>query len=175
MNFKFGRFFHLAISFIIGAFFFAVGVFSIILPWSSHLQAATIRFLTENTLILSLFGLGFALIGLSLVIYTFLNTKHRYAYIKTGSHAVIIDENLIEQYLEAYWKERFPHQHIPFYLTIRKKSLQIVAHLPALPEAEQHLLLEGINHDFSSLFGDLLGYPHDVHLIASFDQAPSSL
>lgn len=175
MNFKFRRFFHLVISFIIGAFFFTVGVFSIILPWSSHLLGSTIRFLTENTLILSLFGLGFALIGLSMVIYTFLNTRHRYAHIKTGSHATLIDENLIEQYLEAYWKERFPHQSIPFYLTIRKKSLQIVAHLPAVPEDEQHLLLESINHDFSSLFGDLLGYPNDVHFIASFDQAPVAL
>ncbi|CUI17204.1 conserved putative membrane protein [Candidatus Protochlamydia naegleriophila] len=171
MNFKFGRFFHLAISFILGTFFFTMGVFSIALPWSSHLQAATIRFLTENALILSLFGLGFALVGLSIVIYTFLSTRHHYAHVRIGSRAVTIDENLIEQYLEAYWKERFPQHHIPFYLTIRNQSLQIVANFPHLPEPEQQLLLEGINQDFKGLFGDLLGYPHDVHLIASFDTA----
>lgn len=169
MNFKFGRFFHLAISFIIGTFFFTVGVFSIALPWSSHLQTATLRFLTENTLILSLFGLGFALVGLSIVIYTFLSTRHRYAHIKMGRQAITIDENLIEQYLEAYWKEKLPHYQIPFYLIIHKQSLQIVASFPSFSEVEQQLLLEGINQDFKGLFENLLGYPHDVHLIASFE------
>ncbi|KIC71875.1 hypothetical protein DB44_CW00480 [Candidatus Protochlamydia amoebophila] len=170
MNFKFERFFYVAISFIFGAFFFVVGVFSIALPWSELLQNAIIRFLTENTLILSLFGLGFALIGLSIFIYTAISTKHRYTFIKTGNRSISIDENLIEQYLKSYWKEQFSQSEVPFQLMIRKNFLQVAADLPAMPEEDQKNVLEKINRDFSYLFGEVLGYPHEVHLIASFNR-----
>ncbi|MBA2369993.1 MAG: hypothetical protein H0V82_13395 [Candidatus Protochlamydia sp.] len=169
MSFKVGRFFYLAISFILGAFFFIVGLFSIGLPWSPHLQHGTIKFLTENTLILSLFGLGFTLIGLSIFIYAALNTKRRYAFIKIGPYSISLDESLIQSSLDAYWKEHFPEHSIPFNLFVRKNSIQIEANFPSMPEAEQHGLLKKINHDFGALFGQILGYPHEVRLIASFE------
>ena len=169
MSFKMGRFFYLAISFILGAFFFIVGLFSIGLPWSPHLQQGTIKFFTESTLILSLFGLGFALIGLSIFIYAVLNTRRRYAFIKIGPYSVALDESLIQKSLEAYWQKHFPEQSIPFSLFVRKKSIQIVANFPSMHEAEQHGLLEKINQDFEALFGRILGYPHEVQLIASFE------
>lgn len=173
MNFKLGRFFSLTVSFILGTFFFVVGAFGIAFPWSPLLQQATVRFITENTLILSLFGLGFALTGLSIVIYTILNTRRRYAYLKTGKYTVALDEILLEKYLETYWKEKFPHHSILYTLTIHKHSLQIEANLPFLPESEQRLLLEKMNQDFTDLFGRVLGYPYDVHVIASFEAEPA--
>lgn len=173
MSFKFTRFFYLAISFIIGSFFFIFGAFSIILPWSPHLQGATTQFILENTLILSLFGLGFTLIGLSIVIYTILRTRHRYVEIRTGKFSVILDENVIHQYLETYWQEKFPTLHIPFHLNLKKHSLQIIADLPFMPLAEQKAFLEHIKQDFSDLFGRLLGYPYDVHFIANFEEDKS--
>lgn len=174
MNFKLGRFFYLAISFIIGSFFFIIGAFSIILPWSSFLQKETTQFILENTLVLSLFGLGFALIGLSIVIYTILKTQHRYVHIRTGKNAVILDENVIRQSLERYWQEHFPNSQVTFQLNLKKHALQIIADLPFVPLPEQKIFLERVKHDFSDLFGRLLGYPYDVHLIASF-QAPSTI
>src|SRR5262245_51155078 len=113
MSFKLGRFCYLAVSFIIGSFFFIVGAFSIILPWSPFLQNLTTQFILENSLVLSLFGLGFALIGLSIVIYTLLKTRHRYVDIKTGTKSVVLDENVIHQYLESYWEKHFPKLQIP--------------------------------------------------------------
>lgn len=175
MSFKFSRFFYLITSFIIGSFFFIFGAFSIILPWSPYLQTITTQFILENTLILSLFGLGFALIGLSIVIYTLLKTRHRYVQIRTGELSVILDENIIHQYLEAYWQEHFPKSHVPFQLSFKKHSLQIVADLPFLPLSEQKSFLERVKQDFGDLFGRVLGYPYDVHFIASFqEEKPSS-
>lgn len=168
MSFKLNRFFYLAISFIIGSFFFIFGAFSIVLPWSSFLQTATTQFILENTLILSLFGLGFTLIGLSIVIYTLLKTRHRYIHIRTGKLSVILDENVIHQYLEAYWQKHFPKSHVPFNLSFKKQSLQIIANLPFLSLSEQKVFLEQVKQDFNDLFGHVLGYPYDVHLIASF-------
>ena len=152
MSFKLGRFFYLTISFILGAFFFVIGVFGIILPWSPFLQKVTSRFIEENTLMLSLFGLGFSLIGISVVVYTLLNTRRCYTHIRTGAQAVILDENVIQQYLEAYWLEQFPNTHVAYELSIRKNSIQIVADLPALPLSEQKQFLEKVKHDFSESF-----------------------
>lgn len=175
MSFKLGRFFYLSIGFVVGSFFFIMGMFSIILPWSSFLQKITVQFILENTLVLSLFGLGFVLVGISIVIYTLLNTRRRYIFIRTGANAITLDENVVRQYLEAYWQEHFPMSHVPFQLTFKKHALQIIADLPFIPVSEQKSFLEGVKHDFGDLFGRLLGFPQDIHLIASFqaDQNPS--
>lgn len=175
MNFKFGRFCSLCISFILGAFFFAIGLFGIILPWSPILQQASTDLIVNHTLILSLFGLGLALIGLSIVVYAVLSAGRRYASIKIGNRPISLDESLIEQYLQDYWKKNFPHHQIPFYMSIRKRSIQIVADLPPVPEAEQDQFLEKIQEDFSDLFGRLLGYSNEVHFIAHFQTERPSL
>lgn len=170
MNFKLTRFLHLLISFIIGSFFFIFGAFSTALPWSSYLQAATIQLILKHTLLFFFFGLGFILIGLSIIIYTFINTRHRYIHLRTGAQAITLDENIIHQYLEAYWQEHFPQSHVPFSLSLKKHSLQIVADLPSLSLADQKIFLERVKHDFTDLFSQTLGYPYDVNLIASFQK-----
>jgi hypothetical protein len=175
MNFKLGRFFTLATNFIIGSFFFIFGAFSLALPWSSYLQTATTVFILGHTLILSLFGLGFVLIGLSIVIYTLSKTRHRYVQIRTGNLGIMIDENIVHQYLEAYWQKYFPQSNVPFNLNLKKHSLQIIADLPPLPLSEQKAFLEQVKQDFGDLFGRVLGYPYDVHFIASFQENKAKL
>lgn len=170
MNFRLNRFFNLAISFIIGGFFFIFGAFGIFLPWSTYLQSVITQFILHNTLIISLFGLGFVLSGLSLIIHTLLKTRYRYMQIRTGHFSVALDEKIIYQYIDLYWQKIFPYTQVSFELTLKKNELEIVAELPSLPLIEQKNLLEQIKLDFSDMFGRILGYPHDVHLIASFKE-----
>ncbi|MFI0434964.1 MAG: hypothetical protein ACH350_04445 [Parachlamydiaceae bacterium] len=174
MSFKLGRFFNLTISFIVGSFFFILGGFGVILPWSAHLQHTTSQFILKNTLILSLFGLGFVLIGFSIIIYTFLKTRRRYIQIRTGDLQIVLDKNVIHQSLETYWEKHFPSTHIPFQLNLNKHSLEIIAEMPSFPIAEQKILLEEIKRDFIDLFGRVLGYPYNVSLIASFQDTSKS-
>lgn len=168
MNFRVGRFFYLTISFIIGAFFLAIGIINLVLPWSTRMKDEIVRFIWEDTLILPLFGLGLISIGLSIIIYTFISSRHRYLHIKTGSRSVVVDENVIQNYLEAYWQEQFPNSHIPSHFKVKKDSIQIVADLPYLPQPEQKDFLERVSHDFKDIFGRLLGYHQEIQLIASF-------
>lgn len=168
MSSKIGYFFYVSIHFVLGAFFLLTGLFSLILPWSSFLQNKTIQFILSQTLIFFLFGLGLTLIGVSILTYASLRSKRRYVSIRSGKQAISIDEELIQNYLENYWKEHFPKNHIPSYLTIKKNSLEIVADLPAIPQIEQKIFLEKVQQDFNELFGQVLGYPHDVHLTVSF-------
>ena len=163
-----GRFFSHLISLIIGSFFLLLGLFCLAFPWSSHLQQEVARLLSEHTLMLSLFGLGFLLIGLSLMSYTFMMTRHSYLTVRTGKLSVKIDEAVVYQYLETYWKEQFPDAHVPFAIQFKKNALQICPELPYLPLNEQKAFLEKVKEDFTDLFGRLLGYPHDVCLVASF-------
>lgn len=175
MNFKMSRFLQFIISFIIATFFLIFGLFSLILPWSHHLQNATIKFILENTLIFSLFGLGFLLVGISLMMYSFFCTRHKYIHIQTGARAVSMDENLAHQYLESYWKSQFPNTVIPFQLSVKNKSLQIVTQLPSFPVERQKVILEKIKQDFADIFGRDLGYPNDVHLFVSFEESEAPL
>lgn len=153
---------------VIGIFFLILGIFGTVIPWSPSMKEITANFFLENTLILFLFGLGFLLIGLSLLIYTFINLRHRYIHIKTGNHALLLDEAIVQHYLETYWKKHFPDTHVPFQIAVKKNSLQITAELPSMPLTDQKQFLEQVKEDFSDIFGNILGYPHDVNLFASF-------
>lgn len=168
MSFKIGRFFYLTISFILGAFLLVVGFINLLLPWSFYLKDEIVRFVWEDNIFLPLFGLALILIGLSLLVYTIWNSKHRYLQIKTGPHSITLDENIIQNYLEAYWQELFPKHPVTSRFKIKKNSIQIVADLPSFPLSEQQKLIEKIGYDFSDIFGRLLGYGHEIDLIVNF-------
>ncbi len=108
------------------------------------------------------------MIGLSLVTYSILSTKRRYVYVKTGNKSVTLDENVIQHYLDTYWIEEFPNSQIPSTFKVKKNTIQILADFPFLPQQEHHAFLEKIKTDFSDIFGRILGYPHEIQLIASF-------
>lgn len=168
MSFRVGHWLSQTIRFILGLFFLLVGLFSVALPWSDAPKQALIQLINEETLMLSLFGLGFTLIGVSILIYIFLHTSHRYIQMRIGSRAVTLDENVIHQYLNTYWKEHFPKHHIPSHLIIKKEAIQIIANLPSLSEDKQSAFLEKMKKDFADIFGRILGYSDEIHLIVSF-------
>jgi hypothetical protein len=154
-----------------GAFFFILGILGIVLPWAPKLRQSTAQFFLDNTLILSLFGLGLLLIGLSIIIYALLNTRKRYLFIRTGKQSVAINKMILQQYLEAYWQQNFPSHQVCFEVNIKKEAIQIIAELPFIPTSEQKDFLEQVKQDLGTLFGQTLGYEKDVHLFASFAPA----
>lgn len=157
-----------------GTFLFILGIFGIVLPWLPKIKKAIARFFLEDTVILTLFGLGFALIGFSVIFYAFFNMRRSYIFIRTGSHSIAVDAELVRQYLEIYWQKNFPDAQVPFEITLKKHVVRIVAELPSLPISGQKLLLEKVKEDFGNLFERLLGYTHEIHLYASFKPSPIS-
>ncbi len=169
MHFKLIRFFHLASNFLIGLAFLCAGFFIAILAWSHTLQHITSEWITQRSGSFFLFGFICALIGIAILCYVFLSNKRRYICIQVGPRGILFDENIIRQYLDSYWKHSFPNQEIPYSITIKKNSIQIVAHLPSLPLEEQKNCLEKIEKDLSDLFQTTLGYPKSIFLAASFE------
>lgn len=160
MNFRLGRYLFFGISLIIGAFFLLVGLITLLLPWSDTIKNELTRFILENSLIFSLFGLGFLLIGISLILYAWHGAKKRCLYLKTGKNSVVLDENVVQNYLETYFQGKFHNQNIPVSFKIKKKYLLVSANLPKISSEE----VAKIKEDLNDIFGRLLGYPHDIHL-----------
>lgn len=151
-----------------GLFFFFFGLFSAILPWSFSLQNALNHFIAIHYLSLCLYGIALCSIGILIILHTYQKNKHHYVSMCIGKWNVTLDENVVRQYLETYWKKYMPNESIPFSLSFQKRSLHITAEFPPLSLEEQRELLEQIQSDFSDLFGRILGYPHEVHLKARF-------
>jgi hypothetical protein len=168
MNFKLARLLRTAACLVIGLFFFVLGIVGVLLAWSATLQSGIMQYIIENPLLFTLLSLCFAIGGLALFVFPFLWGSKKYIQIRSGPYAVILDENVVHQYLTAYFKKLFPETSIPFNIHLNKKSIQITTDLPPLPVEEQKFCLEQIQTDLNDLFRIQLGYPYEVHLLVSF-------
>ena len=159
------------VSVVIGLFFILLGLLGILLPWSPHIRTDFIQFILENSIAISLFGFGFIVIGAIVVIEVYSNMRRKIYYVRRGKKSIIIDEEIMKNYLQSYWKQSYPKQDIPSRLLIKKNRIKIVAELPFVPKLEQESLVEHIQDDLQDIFSRLLGYSHDLVLAASFQPA----
>lgn len=156
------------ITFTIAIFFTLLGIVCVMIPWSGEVRFGLIRFILEDSLAISLFGLAFIVVGLAIVTYILLSSRRQYYHIKSGSHAVKVDESAIQQYLSLYWKELFPSQDVPCRLALKKNRIHITVDLPHVPLLEQRPLLEKVKQDLHEIFANNIGYEDEFFLSASF-------
>lgn len=160
--------FYSLISLIVAIFFIMLGIIGILLPWSPTVRSDIIQFLLEDSLAISLFSFVLILIGLAIVIHIVMNARHSYYYIKSGRNPTWVDESVIEDYLDTYWKQLFPKAHVTNRLMLKKNKIHLVAELPYVPHLEQKDVLERIKNDLTELFASFLGYRQPFYLSASF-------
>ncbi len=149
-------------------FFILLGLVGIIIPWSPSIRTNFVQFILNESLLLSLFGLISIFIGLAIAASLLINAKRKYYYIRSGEHAISVDEAVIQQYLDVYWKELFPGSDIASRLVLKNNKIHISVDLPTLPIGRQQLILEKIKQDLRSKFADLLGYHNEFFLTSSF-------
>jgi hypothetical protein len=160
--------FYSLITFVIAIFFIMLGMVSMMIPWFSGVRTDLIQFILEDSLTISLFGLGFLIIGLAIATNVILSMKRRHYYIRSDNRTVSVDETIIEEYLNSYWKQLFPDREIPCHLVLKKNVIYIHTDLPHLPNSQQKLLLDRIKTDLRNMFAKFLGYHREFHLYASF-------
>lgn len=168
-NFLF-NFIYYVLVFVIAAFFLLLGIIGMILPWADTVRTDLIQFILENTLAIGLFGFGFFLIGLGVLVNLFLRTRKRYYHLRIGQNAVVLDEALIRQYVHSYWKQLFPSHEIPTQFALKKDKIKIIAELPRVSKTEQELLLAQIKQDLHEIFSKVLGYSQELVLSISFSR-----
>jgi hypothetical protein len=160
--------FYSLISLAIALFFLTLGIMCVMLPWSPIVRSDLIQFILEDSIAICLFGFGFVIVGLAVIVNIAFSAKHSYYQLRSGPQSISIDEAIIQEYLNTYWKNLFPQSTIPNRLTIKKNKIHLVANLPYIPLPEQKRFLEKVKIDLSELFTATLGYQDTFYLSASF-------
>lgn len=166
-TFLFNVFYYL-ISFSLAVFFLFLGILGILLPLSPLIRTDLVQFILENSVAICLFGFGFTVIGLIMIINLYLGTKRTYYYIQTGHRLAAVDEAILQDYLDTYWKQLFPQHAIPSKLTLKKNKIKVIADLPYMPKEDQKQLLERIQQDLQETFYKLLSYTQEFTIAVSF-------
>ena len=156
------------LSLLIAVFFLLLGIICLAIPWISSIRSQIIVFILNNNIALFLFGMIFSTIGIGIISYILIQSKHRFYQIKSGSLSTHVDETLIQQYLDKYLSELFPGYDIPSSLFLRKNKIHINMNLPNLPPKEQKPLLERLEKELAQIFYQILGYDQEFLLSISF-------
>lgn len=160
--------FYYFISFVLAAFLLLLGVIAIIFPWSAAIRTDLVTLILENSLAISLFGFGFLIIGVFMLISLWLSLKKKYYYIRVDSQAIAVDESIIQYYLEEYWKQLYPAREIPSRLIVKRNKIKIIADLPYAPPEERKASIARIQNDLRDLLQRILGYSHNFVISLSF-------
>lgn len=160
--------FYSLISFVVAIFFIMIGIICMMLPWSEAVRTDLVQFILEDSLVISLFGIGSLIIGLAIVVNIILGSRRHYYHVKSGSKSVTVDETLIQQYLNTYWGELFPNCSVPNKFSLKSNKIYVAADLPYLPVKEQKALIERVKTDLQDIFKRILGYQNEFHLSISF-------
>lgn len=146
-----------------------------LIPWSSTIRTNLVSFILEDHLTIFLFGLAIFVTGFAIAAYILLGTRQRYYHLKSDQNPIIVDESIIEFYVNSYWKQLFPDREIPSRLTLQKNKISVTADLPYLPSDQQKPLLNRIKNDLDDTFTKLLGHRPEFSLFASFQAKPKEL
>lgn len=162
------HFFYSLITFITALFFVLLGIVGIILPWSPNVRTEVMQFIVNQTFFSFLFGLGFLIVGLAIMVNIILSMRKRYYEIRSGKNMTAIDESLFQDYLTIYWKQLFPQHDVPNQVTLNKNKIHVTADLPFLPVPQQKILIERIERDIADIFNRMLGYRFEYIISISF-------
>lgn len=157
---------------ILAAFFVLLGLISLIFPWSASIRTQVVGFLLSNSLILTLIGLSFLMIGLGVILQMLNGLKRRYVVLKEKGPKTEISEEVFEDYIKLYFNELFPKTNVPLRVQLKKKKAKVIADLPYIHEEEQEPLLNRIEDDLTDIFRELIGWRHDLLLAISFAPRP---
>lgn len=162
------HFLYSSISFCIALFFVLFGFIGIILPWSSGMQTVAIDLITQQSLLIFIFGVSMLAIGVATALNILLGMRRQYFHLKVQNQPVSVDSTLIQNYLKIYLNELFPEKEIPFQVQVKKNKISVTIDLPYIQEEQQSALLDRIANELKELFSTFLGYKEHFYLSASF-------
>jgi hypothetical protein len=163
------------ITFAIGLFFALIGLVTLLTAWFPAIRDSLFHFVSHYGILLSILGGGFLFVGISIIVYALLFAKRRYFYIRSGSRAVSISEDVAKEYITKYFQKLFGKIEVPCNLAVKRGKLLFSANLPFIPEDEQHPLTQKINSELSDLLSYKLGYKADYNLSISFEGQPKNI
>lgn len=161
--------FNSLISLVICIFFLFLGIIAVMLPWWTPVRQGLAQFILDNPLALFFFGLAFLIVGGGIAAHIIVNSRRKYYTLHGKNLTVSVDENLIQNYLNVYWKELFPSYDVPSRLTLKPHKIEIFTEFPYVPEEEHQALLTRIHRDLENMFSSLIEFDGEITLTASFE------
>ena len=167
------NFFVFILSLVVGLFFIMLGIIGVMIPWDAGTRTAVVMFIFENSISIVLFGFAFIILGAVILVNLILGLRRRSYLLRSGKKPITLDESIIQDYINSYWRETFPAYEIPSRLTIKRNKIHVYADLPYVPRDQQRDFLENIRNELSDLFSRTLGYQQEFYLSISFQRNPS--
>jgi hypothetical protein len=166
------KFFFSLLSFLLALFFVLIGLVCLIFPWSQTMKNEVISFILNNSTAIFLLGFGLFVIGIARICFIISGMKRSYFHLRSGSRPIWIDESLIQNYLDNYWKTLFPFSAVSNRVVLKRNKIYLMADLPYVPISEQKELIHKIKTDLSDMFALILGYKDSFTLSTHFQPKP---
>lgn len=155
-------------SVLVALFFILFGVICLIFPWSEAMKSAVMDFIQHSSIAIAWMGLVVLTIGVVRLIYVALGMKPAYYRVKTDAKAIWIDEAIIQEYADNYWRSQFPAGTVANRVAVKKNKIFLSADLPYVPSQEQKAMLHKFQKDLADLLSLILGYKHSFTLSVTF-------
>lgn len=138
------------------------GIFFVGLPKAPHVRLALSDFFAQDRAVFSFAGYLILLIGAALLVGFCGLYRKPFLRLQMQAQPTSIDLKLVREYVESYWKKRFPHHttSLEVYLS-RKKKIEVIADFPTLEGKQFELSLQEIERELGLLFSRNLGYKGD--------------
>lgn len=178
MNFNramMGNFFYSLMNSILALFFVLTGIGCVLVAWFPNLQKALQRLIVEDFWMVFFSGVAFIVIGIVIIVNLSLQARRSSYMVRSGKNAIEVDQLLIEESLNLYWKQLFPQYSIPTQIRIKNNQVHIKADFPLIAESEQSSFVKHLEEQISEFLTRTLGYRNDFFLSVSFQDMPEHL
>jgi hypothetical protein len=138
------------------------GVLLILSAYMKNVQNNFIHLLLEYPDFLFSVGLGISFFGIILLFGFYSMYKQRYYQIKMGVSKVLVEENIIADYIKNYWEEVFPNQLADLDVIIQPKG--VIEIITKFPNQNSEMFLEKIQNELGLLLAKKLGYQKEFIL-----------
>ena len=170
MNFKVSRFLKYTLIGILGWLMAISGAFCFLLPWSPLMQNGLLSFIREHPLLFSLAGFIILGIGIGFILRSKVQAKQKFVMLRIGNRSISMTPDVVEYYLNRYWKEKFPQLTVLNQLAVDQDIIKIESQIPFIPKNERPQLLKESQFELQDLFQSVLGYTQEVHLAIHFEE-----
>ena len=157
-----------AVHFFVIFIILSLGGFLLVLPYAESFRYHLIHYIYERPDLFKL--LGGVIMGSGFLLFLgfyFLN-RRRFLTIKMGPASTLIDEKVVQDYVQEYWKEKYPAQEAPLDVIVQKGGiLEIIIPKPRDWEGEIGESLLRLQDDLGDRLARCLGYDREFYLTLS--------
>lgn len=132
------------------------GVLLVLGAFMKNIQNSFIHILLQYPNFLFSIGVGILFFGLVLLFGFYSMYRPRYYEIAMGASKVVVEKNIIQDYIKNYWNEVFPNEKAELEVIIRPKG--VIEIVTTAKHYTSDLFLEKVQNELGVILKKKLGY-----------------